>query len=114
MILIVIIIIQQCSDTQYILEIAALFILLLISTYSAALSDIEDSPYCIKLNGCSCTLTGVEKPGVIDLHSLVSGKHEPASVARGGAYFYYNPCMNFSNYQCPNTSICQQSFDKQN
>ena len=51
--------------------------LLAIVTCSKVMSHFEDKPMCVKIDECSCHLTGVEQPGLIDLHSLVSGEHEP-------------------------------------
>ena len=60
---------------------------------------VEDVQTCDKINGCSCRLNGNE---VIDLHSLVSGKHEPTFILEAKSeqtnvtYNYsYNPCINF-------------------
>jgi len=55
----------------------------------------------------------VEQPGVIDLHSLVNGEHEPAFVVQGDSTYkyYYNPCLNFSTDGCPQTGICQVKVD---
>ncbi|XP_065888311.1 uncharacterized protein [Dysidea avara] len=88
-----------------------LMLLLAIATCSDAAS-LE--PTCVKIDECSCHLTGVEQPGVIDLHSLVSGEHEPTFTIQAKSeqtnltYNYsYNPCMIFSTNSCPNTSMCQ-------
>ena len=45
---------------------------------------IKDFSICGQIDRCSCNLTGVEQPGVIDLHSLVSGKCEPTFVTQVG------------------------------
>ncbi|XP_065887873.1 uncharacterized protein [Dysidea avara] len=91
-----------------------LAILVVVTTSTDAKPMIKDEPTCVKIDECSCNLTGVEQPGVIDLHSLVSGEHEPTFMVEAKSeqtnLFYnysYNPCMNFSDYGCPNTSICQ-------
>ena len=91
-----------------------LLLLLIISTCSYAVSKTEDEPMCVKIDECSCHLTGVEQPGVIDLHSLVSGEHKPTFTIQAKSeqtnltYNYsYNPCMIFSTNSCPNTSLCQ-------
>ena len=87
-----------------------LLVLLVIVTY--ATSKFKDKPTCVKIDECSCHFTGAEQSGVIDLHSLVSGQHEPAFVTQVDAYkYYYNPCMKFSSYGCPNTSTCQVAVD---
>ncbi|XP_065887819.1 uncharacterized protein [Dysidea avara] len=92
--------------------IATLLILLVTMSCSGVVLHIKDEPTCVKIDECSCRLTGVEQPGDIDLHSLVSGNHEPAFVAQGEYYhYYYNPCMNFSDYGCPETGICQVTND---
>ncbi|XP_065886711.1 uncharacterized protein [Dysidea avara] len=97
------------------MKVYAVIILLLTVTYSFAIPSVnKEKPSCVKIDECSCHLTGVEQPGVIDLHSLVSGKHEPTFVIEvkseqtNVSYNYsYNPCMNFSDFGCPNTSICR-------
>ena len=55
--------------------ITAWLILLMVTAYS-------DAQTCVKIDECSCHLTGVEQTGVIDLHSLVSGEHEPTFTIR--------------------------------
>ena len=72
-------------------------------------------PRCVKIDECSCRLKNVAEPGLINLHGLVNDKHEPRFVTEGESKltgriysFYYNPCMNFSDMRCPNTSICQK------
>ena len=51
---------------------------------------------------------------MINLHGIVSGKHEPEFVVEGKSKqtnlwynFSYNLCFNFSDYGCPNIGICQ-------
>ena len=47
-----------------------------------------------------------------NLHGLVSDKDEPDSQLKetGRVYtFYYNPCKNFLDLGCPNTSVCQKN-----
>jgi len=94
------------------------FIVLIVLLMSIICSDakpvMNDEPTCVKIDECSCYLTGVEKPGVINLHSLASGEHEPTFTVEARSeqthlyYNYsYNPCMNFSTYGCPNASVCQ-------
>ena len=59
-------------------------------------ANVKDFAVCGQIERCTCNLTGVEQPGVINLHSLVSSKHEPAFVTKVGHYNYsrsYNPCM---------------------
>jgi len=79
-----------------------------------SLSNTEGQPVCTKIDQCSCKLTGVEPSGVINLHSIVSGKHKPEFLVEGKSEqtnlwynFSYNPCYNFSDYGCPNTGICE-------
>lgn len=79
------------------------------------LMEEDAHPRCIKINECSCRLRNVQNPGLINLHGLVSGKHEPRFLAEGKseqtgmAYtFYYNPCTYFLHMGCPNTSLCQK------
>ena len=97
-------------------------ILLVIATCSDAVpvhikdaAHIKDGPMCVKIDECSCHLTEVEKPGVIDLHSLVSGEPFPTftieakSEKTNKTYTYtYNPCVAFIHNFCPRTSICQE------
>ena len=78
--------------------------------------DVRSRPRCIKIDECSCRLKNVPEPGLINLHGLVSDKHEPRFITEGEseltgrAYgFYYNPCMNFVDLGCPNTSVCQKN-----
>ena len=55
-------------------------VLLVIATCSDAVSHIKDDPVCVKIDDCSCILTGVKQAGVVDLHSLVSDQPEPAFI----------------------------------
>jgi len=101
------------------MEISILTVLMVIVPYSFT----KDLPTCTKLDACSCYLTGVENPGIINLHSLINGKHKPAFIVEGKSdytkiyyNFSYNPCFNFSEFGCPDTGICQtgdgmQSYD---
>ena len=71
-------------------------------------------PRCIKIDECSCRLKNVPEPGLINLHGLVSDKHEPRYITEGqsggdGRDYYYNPCMNFVDLGCPNTAVCQKN-----
>ena len=85
------------------------FFLLVVTTGS---HGVKDEPTCVKIDQCSCQLTGVEQPGVIDLHSLVSGQPLPTFIIQAKSnisYTYaYNPCETFHYYLCPRTSICQE------
>ena len=94
------------------MRIATVLFSLVITTSSDA---VKDEPTCVKIDQCSCHLTGVEQPGVIDLHSLVSGEPFPAftiqakSEKTNKTYTYtYNPCLTFMHNFCPRTSICQE------
>ena len=101
------------------MEFSIVVVLIIIVTCSFA----KDRPTCAKLDTCSCYLTGVENPGIINLYSLVNGKHEPAFIVEGKSNhtnlyynFSYNPCFNFSDFGCPETGVCQtgdgvQSYD---
>ena len=83
---------------------------------SDALPLQEDTrPRCTKIDECSCRLKNVPEPGLINLHGLVSDKHEPRFIIEGKSNqtgrvytFYYNPCMNFLDLGCPNTAVCQK------
>ena len=94
-----------------------LSVLLTILAVSDALLVKEDArPRCIKIDECSCKLKNVPEPGLINLHGLVSDKHEPRFITEGESeqtgrtyVFYYNPCMNFVDLGCPNTSVCQKN-----
>ena len=86
------------------------FLILLVITVC---SDAQVPIVCTKIDQCSCNLTGVDHPGVIDLHSLVSGKEKPTFATQAGDYnYYYNPCLSFSTYGCPDTGICQVTVDR--
>ncbi|XP_065887649.1 uncharacterized protein [Dysidea avara] len=101
------------------MEFNIVMVLMMIVTFSYA----KDWPTCAKLDDCSCNLTGVENSGIINLRSLVNGKHEPAFTVEGKSdhtnlyyNFSYNPCFNFTDYDCPETAVCQtgdgvQSYD---
>ncbi|XP_065888345.1 uncharacterized protein [Dysidea avara] len=87
---------------------------LVVMVILAFITNIDGQPVCTKIDQCSCRLSGVEPSGVINLHDIVSGKHEPEFVVEGKSEqtnlwynFSYNPCFNFSDYGCPNTGICQ-------
>jgi len=90
-------------------------ILLVVATFSDAVPFVKDELICVKIDECSCHLTGVEHPGVIDLHSLVSGQPKPAFITEGRSEqtnksytFAYNPCTGYNYNFCPYTSICQE------
>ena len=74
---------------------------------------IDFQPMCVKIDECSCNLVNVEQPGLIDLHGLVSGQGPEfettgKSEQTGLEYsFYYNPCLNFTDHECPETGLCQ-------
>ena len=93
------------------MKFATVLLLMLVLTY---ISNTEGQPVCTKIDQCSCRLSGVEPSGVINLHGIVSGKHEPEFIVEGKSEqtnlwynFSYNPCFNFSDYGCPNTGICE-------
>jgi len=98
------------------MKLPLLLLSLVILVGSNALPLGEDAqPRCIKIDECSCRLKNVKNPGLINLHGLVSDKHEPRFTTEGRSQqtgslysFYYNPCMNFSDLGCPNTSLCQR------
>ena len=81
-----------------------------------------DQPECVKIDECSCMLKNVETPGIINLRGslIVNGSH-PAYQTQGKSEqtgleydFYYNPCVNFSDYGCPATGICQTGYGASN
>ena len=89
--------------------------LTILADSNALLAKETAPPRCVKIDECSCRLKNVAEPGLINLHGLVNDKHEPRFVTEGESKltgriysFYYNPCMNFSDMRCPNTSICQK------
>ena len=96
--------------------------LLLVSLTILAHSDAlpvlakeDPRPRCVKIDECSCRLKNVPNPGLINLHGLVSDKHEPRFITEGESEqtgrlygFYYNPCTNFLDLGCPNTAMCQK------
>ena len=93
-----------------------LLIAAIVCSYALSLSEEDSQPKCIKIDECSCRLKNVQNPGAINLHGLVSDKHEPRFVTEGKTAvvsklygFYYNPCKNFSYLGCTNTAICQQA-----
>ena len=97
------------------MKILLLLISLIVLADCKALISKEDAPpRCIKIDECSCRLKNVQEPGLINLHDLVSD-NEPRFVTEGKSEqtglvytFYYNPCKNFLDLVCPNTSICQK------
>lgn len=86
-------------------------------TYTSA----DFKPRCDKIDQCSCKLRNVRHPGVINLHSLVDGEHQPRFINLGSESsmaphvlynYFYNPCENFTvpkgNYNyCENVAVCQ-------
>ena len=87
---------------------AGVLILLIITVHSDAKSIEKEFAVCAEIDRCSCNLTGVEQPGVIDLHSLVNGKREPTFVTQVGHHnYFYNPCLTFSSHVCANSALCQ-------
>ena len=97
------------------MKILLLLISLIVLADCKALISKEDAPpRCIKIDECSCRLKNVQEPGLINLHNLVSD-NEPRFVTEGRSEqtglvytFYYNPCKNFLDLVCPNTSVCQK------
>ena len=99
------------------------FTLHLLLTSLAILADSDalplqkdPRPRCIKIDECSCRLKNVPEPGLINLHGLVSDKHEPRFITEeseqtdgDGREYYYNPCLNFLDLGCPNTAVCQKN-----
>ena len=93
---------------------------LILLACSNALPVARDlQPMCIKVDACTCNLVNVEQPGLIDLHRLVTGQ-VPTFVTTGKSEqtgleynFYYNPCLNFSTFKCPETGLCQTGDDVQ-
>ena len=93
-----------------------LLLLMSLAILAACNAQLEGTqPKCIKIDDCSCRLKNVQDPGLINLHSLVSDNHEPRFVTEvkseqtGSVYtFYYNPCTNFLDLVCPNTSLCKK------
>ena len=88
--------------------------LIVLADCKALISEEYAQPRCIKIDECSCRLKNVQEPGLINLHDLVSD-NEPRFVTEGRSEqtglvytFYYNPCKNFLDLVCPNTSICQK------
>ena len=88
--------------------------LVVLADCKALISEVDTQPRCIKIDECSCRLKNVQEPGLINLHDLVSD-NEPRFVTEGRSEqtglvytFYYNPCKNFLDLVCPNTSICQK------
>ena len=84
--------------------------------------DVDNQPECVKIDECSCMLKNVETPGIINLRGslIVNGSH-PAYQTQGKSEqtgleydFYYNPCVNFSDYGCPATGICQTGYGASN
>ena len=81
-------------------------------------------PRCDKIDQCSCKLKNVRHPGIINLHSLVDGEHQPRFVSLGSESpmapttqynYFYNPCSNFTvpkgNYNyCENAALCQTTI----
>ena len=93
-----------------------LILLAILAACNAHALPEETQPKCIKIDDCSCRLKNVQDPGLINLHSLVSDNHEPRFVTEGKSEqtgslytFYYNPCTNFLDLVCPNTSLCQKN-----
>ena len=91
-------------------------VILAVDSNALPLVKEDPRPRCIKIDECSCRLKNVPEPGLINLHGLVSDKHEPRFITEGeseqtgGVHtFYYNPCMTFSDLGCPNTSVCQEN-----
>ncbi|XP_065886703.1 uncharacterized protein [Dysidea avara] len=76
--------------------------------------NIPQLPVCEKVDQCSCDF--IIQPGdvePINLHSLVDG-HKPTFETKGKSdktgleyTFYYNPCLNFSEYGCKDAGICR-------
>ncbi|XP_065888150.1 uncharacterized protein [Dysidea avara] len=98
------------------MRLASVLIFFVTATCFDAVPHVKDEPVCIKTDECSCHLTGVEQPGVIDLHSLVSGEPKPAFIIVAESehtnisYTYsYNPCSTYDYNFCPTTSICQEN-----
>ena len=87
----------------------------------ARCTSVDFKPRCDKIDQCSCKLKNVRHSGVIDLHSLVDGEHQPRFVSLGSESpmapttqynYFYNPCNNFTipkgNYNyCENAALCQ-------
>ena len=100
------------------MKILLLLISLIVLADCKALISKEDAPpRCIKIDECSCRLKNVQEPGLINLHDIVSD-NEPRFVTKGRSEqtglvytFYYNPCKNFLDLVCPNTSVCQKDQD---
>ena len=76
------------------------FSIVIVLIITVTCSFAKDWPIYTKLDACSCHLTGVENPGIINLHSLVNGKHEPAFIIERKSNhtnlyynFSYNPCL---------------------
>ena len=88
--------------------------LIMVLACSDALPVAKDlQPMCVKVDECSCNLVNVEQPGLIDLHGIIDGQG-PAFETTGKSEqtgleynFYYNPCLNFSDFGCPGTGLCQ-------
>ena len=93
-----------------------LILLAILAACNAHALPEETQPKCIKIDDCSCRLKNVQDPGLINLHGLVSDNREPRFVSEGKSEqtgslytFYYNPCTNFLDLVCPNTSLCQKN-----
>ena len=92
------------------MKLAAILLMIILTS----ILSVDGQPVCTKIDQCSCRLSGVEPSGVINLHDIVSGKHEPEFSVEGKSQqtnlvynFSYNPCYSFSDYGCPDTGICQ-------
>ena len=96
------------------MKLLLLISLAVLADCKALISKQDAQPRCIKIDECSCRLKNVQNPGLINLHGLVS-ENEPRFVTEGKSEhtgvvytFYYNPCKNFLDLVCPNTSVCQR------